>query len=200
VLDELFATKRGVTLNELAGRWEQQLQAGLREAQVSAGLAREGMVQLTLRLDALERAHAVKAALETPAADRMFQLQEQLRAVHASTSWRITAPLRWAGEQVRTAREEGAARAARRLARSVLLGGPRALNGWLARRAPRLRSLVARAARAAGLGPVMRRMAQPAPPPPPPPPVEPSTLSADARRALDALHGAAPPAAPGKDA
>jgi O-antigen chain-terminating methyltransferase len=199
VLDELFATKRGVTLNELAERWEQQLQTSLREVQVSAGLARNGMVQLAMRMDALERANAVKAALETPATDRIFALEEQLRAVHASTSWRITAPLRLAGEHARTARQHGIGRAARQAARSVLVDGPRALNLWLARRAPRLRSLITRAARAIGLGPVMRRMAEPAPLPPDPS-AEPSTLSADARRALDALHDAAPPASPGKDA
>jgi O-antigen chain-terminating methyltransferase len=199
-LDDLLGAKHGVTLNELAERWEDQLQAALREMQVATGLAREGMVQLTQRMDAFERAHAVKAALETPAADRMFELQEQLRAVHASTSWRITAPLRWAGEHVRTLRQEGAGRAARKLARSVVVEGPRAVNAWLARRAPRLRSLIARAARALGFAPLMRKVAEPPPLAPPPAPVEPSTLSADARRTLDALHGAAPPAPPGKDA
>ena len=196
-LNEAFAARHGVNLNELAERWERGWQDRMRELQVSAGMAREGMVHLALRVEAIERAHATQGGLEKPAAEKVMALQEQVRALQASTSWRVTAPLRWAGEQVHNVRRQGLRQIVRNAARTAQLLWPRAANEWLLVRAPRLRSGITATARAVGLGPVMRREA--VPPPPPPPPLDPATLSRDARRALEALRVAAPAGEPGKD-
>jgi O-antigen chain-terminating methyltransferase len=196
-LDDAFAAKHGVNLNEMAERWERAWQDRVRDLHVSAGMAREGMIKVALRVEALERARATQTALELPASEKVMALQEQVRAMQASTSWRVTAPLRWASERVRTVRRQGVGPAVRNAARTVLIVWPRAANDWLLVRSPRLRSAITATARAVGLGPVMRRMAPP--PPPPPSPLDPSTLSGDARRAFEALRVAAPAGEPGKD-
>jgi len=197
-LDAAFATKHGVNLNDLAERWERGAQDRMRELQVSAGMAREGMISLALRVEKLERAHATQNALELPASEKVMVLQEQLRAMQASTSWRVTEPLRRAGEQAKQLRAKGARRIARGAARAVLIEMPRAVNRVLLERAPRLRSAITATARALGLGFILRRMAPP--PPPPPVPLDPATLSADARRTLDFLqHASRASVVPGKD-
>ncbi|HEY8048946.1 MAG TPA: class I SAM-dependent methyltransferase, partial [Ramlibacter sp.] len=190
-LDTAFAAKHGVNLNDLAQRWERQLQDWLREVQVSAGMAREGMIGLAMRVEALERERAVQSRLEQPAAEKVIALEEQLHALRASSSWRITAPLRSARDRLDSLRGKGAGHVARALARWLVLEPARALNRLLHRRAPRVRSALARVAHAFGLGPAIRAAARPAPPPPP---LDRATMSADAQRALDALRSAAPAA------
>jgi O-antigen chain-terminating methyltransferase len=103
-LDELLAAKHGVTLNELAQRYDQRLETRLRELESTLELAREAATQfgarrreMIARMQAIERTFEAAPKLESHAIDRMFQLQDRIRAMEASTSWRITSPLRWAG-------------------------------------------------------------------------------------------------------
>jgi O-antigen chain-terminating methyltransferase len=199
-LDAALAAKHGVNLNELAERWERGWQDRVRELHVSAGVAHQGMINLSLRVAALERAVATKDALEKPAAEKVMVLQEHLRAVQASTSWRVTAPMRWAIEKARQLRTNGVRRTVRGAARAVAIEMPRAVNRVLLERAPRLRAGITATARALGLGFVIRRIAPPQPPPPPPPPpLDLGTLSSDALRAFETLRHAAGLDAPGKD-
>ena len=116
-LDELFATKRGIDLYEMADLWEQPL----RQFAVDAQLAREAATkalfetrELAARLKEVQRSTSAAPLLAEKAVDRMFQLEEQLRAMEgrframqASTSWRITQPLRWVGEKLKTMRRGG---------------------------------------------------------------------------------------------
>jgi SAM-dependent methyltransferase len=195
-LDSALAQKHGVNLNELAERWERGWQDRVRELHVSTGIAREGMISLANRVEALERARSVQSALEQPASEKVMELQKQLRDFQASTSWRVTAPLRWAGEQVRQLRAKGVRRTLRDAARSVLIVMPRAMNRILLQRAPRLRSAITATARALGLGFIMRRIA---PRPIVVPPLDPTTLSRDARRAFEILQQALRSNDPRKD-
>jgi hypothetical protein len=118
-LDELFAAGRGIDLHDMAGSWEQPL----RQFVVDARLAREAATkvlfetrELAARLKEVERTTSTAPLLAEKAVDRMFQLEEQLRAMEgrframqASTSWRVTQPLRWVGEKVKAIRREGVA-------------------------------------------------------------------------------------------
>jgi SAM-dependent methyltransferase len=103
-LQELLAQKHGFTLNELADRYDRRMEARIDELQLTAQLAREAALQfgasrreMALRMQALERTFASAPVIERNAAERMFRLQDRVQAMEASLSWRITAPLRWAG-------------------------------------------------------------------------------------------------------
>jgi glycosyltransferase involved in cell wall biosynthesis len=95
-------------LHELTGRLdpmgterERMLQAALHTAQETSA-ERERMLQATQQSEATltERFVAVESELRTVCA-RLDATEANLAAVHASTSWRLTAPLRLAGSRLR---------------------------------------------------------------------------------------------------
>jgi O-antigen chain-terminating methyltransferase len=192
-LDALLATKHGVNLNELAERWERQLQDRLREMQVSSGMGREAIAGLSFRIEALERARGAQGGVERGAAQKVFELQDQLRAMQASTSWRVTAPMRWVGGAVLTVRQKGVVGIAKSTARSIVMASLRFAHRVLAG-APRLRRSIARAGLALGMDSVVYRFA-----PKPPPPLDITTLSEDARHVFQELHHKHYAAHAGKD-
>jgi SAM-dependent methyltransferase len=130
-LQELFSRRSGVTLNELAQRYDTQRQLELRELRVPAEMAVEvgvGFVALQHevreRLQAMDRRLDVAIALEQQAIDRLLRdnletdvllrraeeldrhadaLARRVEAMQSSTSWRITAPLRGLGALKRRA-------------------------------------------------------------------------------------------------
>lgn len=86
-----FTREYGVTLDMLAGTYDQQIDVKL------------------ANIDALARQAMVKAEYA----------ENALIAIYASTSWRVTAPLRWVGDQRRLLRERGVAGRLRDLAKHI---------------------------------------------------------------------------------
>lgn len=93
-----FTPDYGVTLDMLAGTYDQQID--VRFANIDAATRQAG-----------DLAHQamVKAVFA----------ENALTAIYASTSWRVTAPLRWLGEQRRLLRERGVAGRLRDLAKCI---------------------------------------------------------------------------------
>jgi O-antigen chain-terminating methyltransferase len=180
-LDELLSSRTGVALNELAQRYDRQRNARMREVQVAAEIARELGTQLATRIEALEHTKTAWVDFERAAVDRVFELQHRLQAMEHSTSWRVTAPVRWAGAQRLALRQRGV----KGTVRAAVTKPLRVLDRVLLRM-PRLRSMIAPVARAVGLRTVIPR------PPiiPPPPPLDPHSMTQDARRVHDSLRRA----------
>lgn len=192
-LEALLAGMQGVTLNELADRYDMQL----REIRVTAELAREAAFNLAItRRDLVTRIEALEGGasrLQEPGQSVPFQqrveqvrerlaaLEYQVAAMEGSSSWRLTAPLRRAGElRIRLANRVHAT-----------LENVPALHG-AARAVARMLRLVPRGA-ASAIAPVPDAAAAPAPPPTPGPT---DTLTASARRVHQAMKEAAAPQAP----
>jgi SAM-dependent methyltransferase len=104
------------------------------------------------------------AELDRKVVDQLSALQhelwasrQQLSAMHQSTSWRVTAPMRWVGGQLKALRAQGPGVRARRMARTLAGGTARAAIRVL-ERYPRARQLTIAAIRAAGLGGFAERM------------------------------------------
>jgi hypothetical protein len=76
----------GAVLGARADDWK----ARARRAESEAAAAR------TLRISAINQAHA-----------RESELQRELETMRTSTSWRVTAPLRWAGKRLRNQQPRG---------------------------------------------------------------------------------------------
>jgi SAM-dependent methyltransferase len=178
-LDALFARKTGIDLYEMADRWEEPL----RQLKVDAHLAREAATkslfesrELAVRVQEVERRINTGPMLAEHAIDRMFQaiermehLEGRLQAMQASTSWRVTRPLRWAGERRLEMRQSGLV--------------------------AMLRGMVGDALRAVGL----RKRIETAPVHvPAPPPAVPLTAAAERVQDV-MLHAARDEAPPGKD-
>ena len=100
-----FKPEYGVTLAMLAGAYEQQID--IRHQQIDIGLANVGA--------AAERA----ANLAEQAMAKANYAENALIAIYASTSWRMTAPVRWFGNQVRLIRERGLRGRMRDLAKKI---------------------------------------------------------------------------------
>lgn len=93
-----FKPEYGVTLGMLAGAYDQQLDVRVTDATAAA-----------------ERA----AVLADQAMAKAIFAENALNAIYVSTSWRITAPVRWAGTQVKLLRERGLMGRLRDLAKKV---------------------------------------------------------------------------------
>lgn len=93
-LDQLFGKVQGASISELSARFDQQQQAMLNQIH-----------QLAARTEQLNT--------------RAEQLAQQLHATYISTSWRITAPLRWLGHQKNLLRQHGAKTRAKALLRKI---------------------------------------------------------------------------------
>jgi O-antigen chain-terminating methyltransferase len=187
--DAPFAADYGVTLGQLAGRYEGQLQqqhdaihqllqrhAGeLHALHLAAGAASDGLQKAAHRAGTLEASLADSdAQLRQQQAElanrldqldlRNAQLQQRIVDMHHSSSWRVTAPLRWAGGLAHRLR---AALRERRLQQVLRRRVVRALQALMraALRRPRLKR-VARAllSRAPSLQARLYRMAHQPPP------------------------------------
>lgn len=89
-LDGLFARKTGFNLNELAERYDARVRELERRAIVAEGLQRHAVDEIF---------HLRKSAQEA---------DQRVQAIQASTSWRITAPVRRLGTYVAESRRRGA--------------------------------------------------------------------------------------------
>ena len=91
-LAQAFSVEHGVSLYELASRYDQELK-----------------VVFNTQLQAIHAAHGRAAeaqAVAQQSAQRSEQLATELGAVYASQSWRITRPLRWLARQIRSLRKD----------------------------------------------------------------------------------------------
>jgi SAM-dependent methyltransferase len=100
-----FTPEYGVTLGMLAGGYDQQIDVKFADALAAANAASS----------AAERA----AVLAEHAMAKAIYAENALNAIYVSTSWRITAPVRWAGNQVKLLRERGVMGRLRDLAKKV---------------------------------------------------------------------------------
>jgi len=87
VTDAAFATEFGLTLDSLAGKYDQQVKALAQQALYSAAQAEARAQQA---LDNAAQAHARASQAASVAQD----MATQLSAVYSSTSWGVTKPLR----------------------------------------------------------------------------------------------------------
>lgn len=115
--DDAFRTDYGLSLTMLAQRFDQQIKGRLSDARNSLAWTeaqhRQAVIRLSYMDERMAQLEARTAHVETLAmqADaRAAQLGAQLHAVLHSRSWRITAPLRFAGKSIyrfRSAVREG---------------------------------------------------------------------------------------------
>jgi len=100
-----FKPEYGVTLGMLAGAYDQQIDLRLANANAISENA---------------TATAARAAdLAQQAMDKAVYAENALNAIYASTSWRMTAPVRWVGNQRRLLRERGIVGRSRDLAKKL---------------------------------------------------------------------------------
>lgn len=155
-LQSAFDTEYGLNLETLAHRYQQQAEARATAAEQHAAAAENRATAAEQRT-----AEAENRAIQAEAASNQHLMQ--LHAVYASTSWRITAPLRSIGRAVIRLREKATGAAAapeggrpvfRRLVASTLNWGVS-----YAQKSPRFRHLVLRVLnRTPGLSIRLRQM------------------------------------------
>ena len=90
-LADAFAPDHGISLPALASRYDQQQQATQQQLTAAVAAAQDQATQ----------ALALSQQCIMQANQQARQHAQQLSAIHASLSWRITSPLRWAAKQLR---------------------------------------------------------------------------------------------------
>ncbi len=102
-----FVPEYGVTLDMVAGGYDQQIDARFQQASGRTEYAVDlGMQGIAKGDQAMARAEQAVAIAENAAARAQFA-ENALHAIYHSSSWRVTAPLRWVGTQRRLVRERG---------------------------------------------------------------------------------------------
>lgn len=121
-LDQLFSKVQGASTGELSARFDQQQQATLNQIHQFADI----QDKMWNHLDYLTRHTAGMEAQSSQLSLKLEQLEQrseqlalQLHATYTSTSWRITAPLRWLGHQKNLLRQHGARARARAMLRKM---------------------------------------------------------------------------------
>jgi len=170
-LDGAFAEDYGLSFGTLAARYDAGIAAAIREAELRAERAEANALQAEAnarhsesqvqRATSMARRAADEAALAAGRA-RHAEIDarravEQLHAVYASQSWRITAPLRWAMLQGRLMRQHGPRARATAFLRRAGSFAIRRTNAWVAKK-PGRRERLASIARKAGVHQALRNL------------------------------------------
>ena len=154
-MNEAFAEEHGVTLNNLAERHESQWIRRMRRNEERTIAARDAAVAVRAQVEqtrvAIDAGVERVALMEQRVQAELQRSRDALTAVYQSSSWRITAPLRWAADQARALRQQGPVRRMRRLAGKTARAGLRPAQR-LARRYPKARQAASRALPALALG------------------------------------------------
>ncbi len=118
-----FGVEYGVTLDMLSGGYDQQVNLKIQKAEITALQAHEKIQQSEIRLaEGLDRvmATAMQAMAKADhSASRAQFAEDALHAIYHSTSWNVTAPLRWVGDQRKLLRERGVGGRLRDLAKKI---------------------------------------------------------------------------------
>lgn len=107
-----FTPEYGVTLDMLAGTYDQQIDVRL--ANINAAAAQAHAAADQARVSARQAGDMAHQAMV-----KAVYAENALNAIYASTSWRVTAPLRWIGDQRKLLRERGLAGRLRDLAKKI---------------------------------------------------------------------------------
>ncbi|MGV0960309.1 MAG: class I SAM-dependent methyltransferase [Limnohabitans sp.] len=121
---------KGIDSQTLASRWQAQQDSWQQQQEKRLEQQEQRIEALVMQNTQVDlQIQAVVQQVQNEA----DQLRQQLLGMHASTSWRITAPMRWVGTQLRRLRQEGlrtrihaALRKLLRKAHSMLQAYPRA--------------------------------------------------------------------------